>query len=212
MLITKTNNKLSYKLKQYLMDEIKKEKIRLTTKEILLMFCDGLKKIEEIFGYSWQRYEAKKYFFERNIDKDYYYRKMWELEKRGYIKRFAENRKNILELTSIGKDKALKYFLNDKKIDIPKHWDKKWRLVIFDVPKNKKNIRDIIRNRLKNIGFYQLQKSVFIFPYDCLEHIKALKYLYSVGPYLQYIVAENIETEINLVDYFYNAGIINKKS
>lgn len=193
------------------MDEINKEKIRLTTREILLKFCDGITKIEEIFGYPWQRREAQEYWHDRAIDKDYYYRKMWELEKRGYIKRYKKEKKNLIELTSIGKKKALKYFLNEFKIIKPKLWDKKWRVVIFDIPKDKKHLRDIIRNKLKNIGFYQLQKSVFIYPFDCLEQIKALKYIYSIGSYLQYLVVESIETELDLVNYFYTQGIINKK-
>jgi len=193
------------------MDKDIEEKIRLTTREILLKFCDGLTKIEEIFGYPWQRKEASEYFRERKIDKDYYYRKMWELEKRGYIKRYKEEKTNLIELTQIGKEKALKYFFQEFRVTTPESWDKKWRLVIFDVPKDKKNLRDIIRQRLKKIGFYQLQKSVFIFPYDCLEQIKALKYIYSIGSYLQYLVVESIETELNLVDYFYSEGIIDKK-
>ncbi|EKD70989.1 MAG: repressor in the phenylacetic acid catabolic pathway, partial [uncultured bacterium] len=184
--------------------------IKLTLKEILLSFIDVGMKINEIAGYRMHKRIAHEYFRSRNTDKIHLSKKLWEMEKRGYIKRFKREKENYLKLTPIGKEKALKYFSDDFKIKTPKVWDKKWRIVIFDIPNDKKNLRDIIRNRLKKIGFYQLQKSVFVYPFECLDEIRALKYIYCLGPYTQYILAEIIESEIDLVDYFYDQGILDK--
>lgn len=192
------------------MDQIEKEKLKLTTREMLLYFCDVFAKLHEIAGYPWQKKEAQKYFNWREIDKDNFYQKLWKLEKQGYIKRFKKEKRNLIELTPIGKEKAIKYQLNDFRVVIPKEWDKKWRIVIFDIPEEKKVARNILRGKLKKIGFLQLQKSVFVFPYDCLEVIKSIKFIYCLGKHIQYIVAESIETEIDLVDYFYSQGIIIK--
>lgn len=192
------------------MDQIEKEKIKLTVKEILFAIQDGMFKIEEIFGYPWQRKEARRYFYRREIDRDNFYQKLWRLEKQGYINRYIKDKKNLIELTPIGKEKAFKYQLNDFQIRVPELWDKKWRLVIFDIPEEKKVAREILREKLKKIGFLQLQKSVFVYPYDCLEAIKSIKYIYCLAKYIQYIVAESIETEIDLVDYFYTKGILKK--
>lgn len=192
------------------MDKDDKELIKLTIKEILLFFVDFNMKINEFCGYKMHKRISREYFKQRDIDKDYFSKRLSEMEKRGYIKRFKKEKEHILELTPTGKEKALKCLVNEFKIETPQIWDKKWRMVIFDIPENKKSLRDIIRFRLKNIGFYQLQKSVFIYPYECWEQIKALKYIYNLGPYLQYILAENIETELNLVDYFYTQKILKK--
>lgn len=188
-----------------------KEKIRLTAREILLTFCDGMAKFEEIVGYPWQRKEVREYWEWRDLDKDRFYHSLRRLEKQGYIKRYLKGKKNLIHLTTLGDKKAHQYLCKNLKIEIPKSWDQKWRLVIFDVPEKKKILRDIIRQRLKNWGFYQLQKSVFVYPFDCQKEISALKFLYNLGPYLQYIVAESIEAEIDLVDHFYEKNTLDKK-
>src|SRR3990167_2124094 len=43
-----------------------------------------------------------------------------------------------------------------------KHWDGKWRVVIFDIPEEKRIIRNLFRRNLKKWGFKHLQKSVWI--------------------------------------------------
>jgi len=193
------------------MEDETKEKIKLTTKEILLSFYDSFSKVEEIFVRPWQRKRIKEYWKWRELDKDRFYSSLWRLEKQKYIKRYIENKKTILKLTSVGKNQAMKYIFKDYKIEKPKVWDKKWHMVIFDIPEKKKVIRNIIRSHLKNWDFYQLQESVFIHPFGCQKEIAALKYIYGLGNYLQYVIAETIETEINLVDHFYELGILNKK-
>lgn len=194
------------------MENETKELIKLTTREILLSFCDGIAKIEEIFGYNWQRKEAKAYQRWRETDKNSYYQKLWKLEKQGYIKRYKKEKKTIIKLTKIGTNQAIKYLLDDFKISKPKAWDKKWHLVIFDIPNDKKNLRDVLRLKLKKLGFLQLQKSVFVYPFECKKVIFSLKYIYSLSSYIQYIIADSIESEIDLVDYFYNQRIISIKN
>jgi len=189
-----------------------KEKIRLTVKEILLAFYDGIVTMEDIFVYPWQRKNIRKYQRWREIDKNNFYHAIWQLEKQGYINRYKENKKNLLKLTKIGTKKALRYILNEKQIAKPKNWDKKWRIIIFDIPKDKSTLRDIVRNKLKYWGFHQLQKSVFVYPFDCREEIASLKYLYGLEKYLQYIVAETIEAELDLVNIFFDQGTITHKT
>jgi phenylacetic acid degradation operon negative regulatory protein len=45
-------------------------------------------------------------------------------------------------------------------------WDKKWRMVIFDIPEVTRRDRDFLRSQLQWLGFLELQKSVWIFPYE----------------------------------------------
>lgn len=188
-----------------------KEKIRLTTKEILLTFCDGINIAEEIIGYKWQRKQAREYWKWRELDKNRFHDSLRRLEKQGYINKYIENKKEIIKTTKIGNEKALKYIFNETKIKTPEKWDKKWRVVIFDIPEEKKYLRNVVRERLKRWGFYKLQMSVFVYPFDCQKEIASLKYLYNLGPYLQYLVAESIETEKNLIGMFFDQNILNKK-
>lgn len=185
-----------------------KEKIKLTVREILLSFCDGIATFEEIVGYEWQRREIQKYWDWRDLDKERFYHSLWQLEKQGYIKRYKGGKKNLIKLTKIGQEKAMRYVIKDWQIEKPKIWDKKWRIVIFDIPNDKKILREIVRQRLKYWGFHQLQESVFVYPFDCNKEVSALKYAYNLGKYVQYLVAESIETELDLVDLFYQQRIL----
>jgi DNA-binding transcriptional regulator PaaX len=55
-------------------------------------------------------------------------------------------------------------FIKDAAEPMSKAWDKKWRLIAFDVPCKCDEKRDKIRGLLKEFDFYQLQKSVWICP------------------------------------------------
>lgn len=48
-----------------------------------------------------------------------------------------------------------------------KSWDKKWRIIMFDIPSELSKTRHSLRYFLKSIGAYMIQKSIFVFPYPC---------------------------------------------
>ncbi len=83
-----------------------------------------------------------------------------------------------------------------------KDWPGKWFLVIFDVPEEQRNKREYLRKLLKEIGFYQYQQSVYVFPYECEKEINLIKKIIEGGRYLSYIIAEKIEYEDKLKTYF----------
>lgn len=81
-------------------------------------------------------------------------------------------------------------------------WDKKWRVVIFDIPKNKERRRRLLRDTLIQIGFKQLQQSVWVYPYDCEELILLLKTDYRLGKEVIYMIVDKIERDSILREYF----------
>lgn len=88
------------------------------------------------------------------------------------------------------------------KIQEPKHWDGKWRMVLFDIPSSMKKLRDNFRFHLKRLGFYQYQKSVFIHPYPCQEEIDFLLELYSARRYVRQLVVSEIDNDLHLKKIF----------
>lgn len=100
-----------------------------------------------------------------------------------------------LELTAEGKRQARYWniFGNGIKITKPKQWDKLWRVVMFDIPEKKRRFRDILRDHLKEIGFKELQHSVFVFPYPCEEQIAALVDLYGAKEYVRILTVKKID-------------------
>jgi len=81
-------------------------------------------------------------------------------------------------------------------------WDKKWRVVIFDIPETKKQQRNILRDTLIRIGFWKLQNSVWVYPYDCEELILLLKTDYRLGKEVLYMIVDKIEGDMTLKRYF----------
>jgi len=83
-----------------------------------------------------------------------------------------------------------------------KRWNGKWFLVFFDVPEIQKNKRNYLRNFLIKIGFYQYQKSVYIFPYECEKEVTLIKKIVEGAKYMKYIIAEKIEDESSIKTFF----------
>lgn len=96
-------------------------------------------------------------------------------------------------ITEKGKKKLLEYDLDSLEIKKPKRWDGIWRIVTFDIPEKKRQARDALRQRLKELGFHQLHKSVFIHPYPCLDEIQFIEEIFKIGPYINFIEACKIE-------------------
>ncbi len=49
--------------------------------------------------------------------------------------------------------------------EIRKPWNKKWQMIIYDIPEEKKMIRKNLRNLLEDLGFKCLQRSVWLSPF-----------------------------------------------
>jgi DNA-binding transcriptional regulator PaaX len=74
-------------------------------------------------------------------------------------------------------------------------WDKKWRMVIFDVWEKRRDVRDRLRAALENNGFVKIQNSVWVYPYPCEEFFAFLRTELRLGSGMLYIVAEEIEND-----------------
>ena len=80
----------------------------------------------------------------------------------------------------------IKKFIFDKLfIKKPKSWDNKWRLIIFDIPEPKKQARFALVKKLKEMDFYQCQKSVWIHPFPCMEEIEFVKDVFNIKPFVK---------------------------
>ncbi len=98
-------------------------------------------------------------------------------------------------LTEQGQRKLELLDLQDWKLEKPKKWDGRWRMLIFDIPETKRGIRQKLRTTLLYIGFIRLQDSVWIYPYDCEDLISLLKVDFQVGKDLLYVIADSVEND-----------------
>lgn len=112
---------------------------------------DGYIRVED-FLYNTHIY-AKGY--ERHLNKSALSKALRRLREKGLVETYALSDKLAYKLTVAGQNlTAIRYF--DEK-----NWDGIWRVVIFDIPENRRRIRRILRDRLKVWGFVPWQKSVW---------------------------------------------------
>lgn len=94
-----------------------------------------------------------------------------------------DGQKIIIKLTTAGKD-----FLGKDE----EYWDGKWRIVSFDIPEQKRVIRNLFRRNLKKWGFKILHKSVWVSKRDIYhkltEYVKELK----IEPWVTVIEADKV--------------------
>ena len=106
------------------------------------------------------------------------------------------------ELTEDGEKKLRQLEIQGYQLVRPKKWDKKWRVIIFDIPEKKKEIRQQIRNLFKVAGLYRLQDSVWVYPHDCEDIIGLLKTDFGVGKDVLYMIVDEIENDKHLREEF----------
>lgn len=54
------------------------------------------------------------------------------------------------------------------------NWDGRWRLVMFDIPESKRDVRDRLRRALTKLGLGILQASVWISPNDIKKEVEEI--------------------------------------
>src|SRR3989338_2432718 len=106
------------------------------------------------------------------------------------------------KLTKNGEEKLLKYKVEDMTVKISPKCDKKWRLVIFDVPNRLNKNRLAFTRKLKEMGLIYFQRSVWICPYYCEEEIDFLKEIYRIGPFVRFAVVDKFDIQFDLVKKF----------
>ena len=83
-----------------------------------------------------------------------------------------------------------------------KRWDKRWRVVIFDIPERRRATRSALRALMISFGFYRLQDSVWIYPHDCEDVIALAKTELKTGASVLYMIVEKLENDRHLKDHF----------
>jgi DNA-binding transcriptional regulator PaaX len=140
-------------------------------------------------------------------------------EKRSYTKRQIKqsltylSKKELIEvtnhgdhtsikLTKVGREKYKQLHADELTLPVPNKWDRKWRVVCFDVPEAYKAKRTAFLKKLKELGFISLQKSVLVWPYDCEQEIELLSDVYEIYPFVRYLLVEKIDRVNNLKKAF----------
>jgi DNA-binding transcriptional regulator PaaX len=110
-----------------------------------------------------------------------------------------------VRLTNKGQKRIKEFSFDLLNIAKPKKWDKKWRIFIFDIPVKPKRYhqaREALRRKIKELGFYQIQKSVWVYPYECEDEILFISELFNVQKNIEIITAEKLLHQEKIEEFF----------
>lgn len=125
------------------------------------------------------------------------------LEKQEMIAFREKGNQVAIEITEKGKRRLLEYDFENIAI-LNKKRDGKWRLIIFDIPEEKKNARDVFRRKLLELDFIMLQKSVFVSAFPCKNEIDFLCHFLEISDFVTVIVIDRVERGEQLIWKKYN--------
>ena len=115
------------------------------------------------------------------------------LQKKNMVHIVSRKGQDVVEITAQGKKKVLEYDLANMQLNTRQKWDQKWRIVMFDIPETKKRARNAVSFKIKDIGMYSIQKSVFVFPHPCKDEIDFVGEVFGVRKNIIYIEATHID-------------------
>ena len=131
-------------------------------------------------------------------------RTLKNLKNTGLIDNIFSGKKEYIHLTKAGKKKANLLKLENKNALLNLSWDGFWRIILLDLPEDRKPEREALRYLLKKAGFIALKNSVWVSPYP-FEHLFAnIKKDLGLTTELMIIVTKFVdeETKQNLFSQF----------
>ncbi|MDD5589963.1 MAG: hypothetical protein PHQ47_02190 [Candidatus Portnoybacteria bacterium] len=136
------------------------------------------------------------------VDRRSFNRSLRRLVERNFIKSFNQKGQLRYRLTEKGMRKITELKFKEKFVE-RKKWDGLWRVVIFDIPEEKKSFREAFRRRLRFLDFFPLQKSVFVFPFECESKMNELADFFNIGEHLQILLVKSFGSKDEEIKNFF---------
>lgn len=143
---------------------------------------------------------------ERKVIRSFYY-----LRVKGQIAFRQKGEDYEVILTKKGKRQIKQLNFETLAISKPAHWDGKWWQVAADIPtKHYRRGADALRSKLKQMGFYPLQRTLWFYPYDPRLELEFIAQTYGIHPFVTTMkIAELDESDERVIRaYFKKQAII----
>lgn len=124
---------------------------------------------------------------ERPVKKSAFAQAIQRLRQKGFVELISD-KELALRLTDSGKDKVLwtKMKSGNEK------WDGRWRLVVWDIPERRRQARDLLRFKLKQLGFKQWQQSIWASKVNCTKLLRDFIKQVGIEDWVMVIESDNI--------------------
>ena len=140
------------------------------TKEVFDIIADIPRVL--VVSFSRKSLSQKEYLIEMGYNPWQINHTLRRFERSGYLQREGDN----LRLTEKGISRMINYKVEGINFTVGHNWrwDKKWRIIVFDIPERTRSARDILRGKLHEWGCCKIQNSVFVTPYNCEDELNWL--------------------------------------
>ena len=113
----------------------------------------------------------------------------------GLVEAFSSEHKQYIRLTKEGKQKLNNIALECESTLVSTSWDGYWRIILLDIPEERKSEREALRYLLKKAGFVCLKNSVWISMYPFEHLFTNIKKDLNLSTELIIIVTDKIDEE-----------------
>ena len=107
-----------------------------------------------------------------------------------------------LQLTDKARRRLERIALDNLQIEPTRVWDRIWRITLYDIPEDYKSARNALHDRLRAVGCFQLQRSVWITPFPCRDIVETISSQYGVDEYVTYFEATHLDNEAVMLRLF----------
>ena len=116
----------------------------------------------------------------------------------GCIEIHSSDNQKYLRLTKKGKSKLNCIKLEGEEALVPRTWDGFWRIIILDIPENRKSEREALRYLLKKANFVCVKNTVWVSPHPYEHLFTNIKKDLNLGTELMILVTNKLDEETNL--------------
>ncbi len=107
-----------------------------------------------------------------------------------------------LVITEKGRQRLSEKQFENLQIQGSVKWDGLWRIVFYDIPEKSGQKRRFLSQKLADLGFYQLQRSVWIHTFPCRDILETISDRLETARYTSLIEASYIDNQIKLIEHF----------
>lgn len=123
------------------------------------------------------------------------------LVRKGFAVKKGDRSSRTFRLTEKGR-RELPRVRFDTYEPIKRQWDGQWRVICFDIPEKRKHLRSRLQYKLRDIGFFRLQDSVFVYPYACDDLLLLVHDAFGLQKEVRLMTVITVDDETVLLRYF----------
>lgn len=125
-------------------------------------------------------------------------RSIKNLVESGCVEIHNSDNQRYLKITKKGQGKLNCIKLEGEEALVSSTWDGFWRIIILDIPEERKNEREALRYLLKKANFICIKNTVWISPYPYEYLFTNIKKDLGLGNEIMIIVTDKLDPETNL--------------